>query len=232
MNKVEIKKVEERLGFEFNNKDILEAALTHSSFAKQYVGVEYNERLEFLGDAVLQLCVTKFLYSEHTDKSEGELTRKRALIVCENSLLEVSKVLGLGSFIRLSKGEEMTGGRERTSIQADCVEALIAAIYLDQGMEVADKFILNNFKSIITRTLNNEIVLDFKTRLQEVLQEKGEVSIEYELIKFEGPPHRRKFYTEVKVNDESMGEGEGYSKKGAEQNAAKLALIHLGKYHE
>lgn len=159
MYKVDIKKVEDKLGIEFENKNTLESALTHSSFAKQFANVEYNERLEFLGDAVLQLCITKFLYSKHQDKSEGELTRKRSLIVCENSLLEVSKSLGLGAFIRLSKGEEMTGGRERTSIQADSVEAVIAAIYLDQGIECADRFILENFSNIITRTLMMRLFL-------------------------------------------------------------------------
>ena len=232
MYKVNIKKAEERIGIVFDNKDLLETALTHSSYANQFKNVEYNERLEFLGDAVLQLSITQYLYNHYKDKSEGELTRNRSLIVCENSLLEVSKKLGFGELIRLSKGEELTGGRERTSIQADSVEAVIAAIYLDKGIKVANDFILDKFSEIIEKALNNMLVLDFKTKLQEILQKNGEVEIEYELVKFEGPPHRRKFYTNVLVDGNIKGQGEGYSKKEAEQNAAKNALIAINEYHE
>lgn len=232
MFKVNIKKAEENIGIVFDDKSLLETSLTHSSFANQYKNVKYNERLEFLGDAVLQLCITKYLFNVEKNKSEGELTRCRSLIVCENSLLEVSKTLGLGELVRLSKGEEMTGGRHRISIQADSVEAVIAAIYLDKGIDVANEFILDKFKNIIKRAVNNEIVLDFKTKLQEILQKNGEVSIEYELVKFEGPPHRRKFFTNVMVEGSIKGEGFGYSKKDSEQNAAKNALISMNEYYE
>ncbi|MBE6051148.1 MAG: ribonuclease III [Clostridium sp.] len=220
-------KVEDLIGIKFSNENLIKTALTHSSYAKQFKDGYYNERLEFLGDSVLQLSITKYLFSNFKEKSEGELTKLRSLIVCENSLYSVAKRLELGKFIRMSKGEELTGGRERKSIQADAVEALIAAIYLDQGIEVADNFILREFKNIISKAIKNKIILDFKTKLQEHLQINGEVNIDYELVKYEGPPHHRKFYVNVLVSDKKLGEGSGYSKKEAEQNAAKEALKKL-----
>lgn len=227
MNKFDLERVEDALGFTFENKNLLKVALTHSSYANGYKDVQYNERLEFLGDSVLQLCITEYLFNNYKDKSEGELTKVRSLIVCEASLYEIAKELNLGSFIRMSRGEELTGGRDRTSIQADAVEALLAAIYLDKGLEFTRKFILDKFTVTIERAINNKIVLDFKTKLQELLQKEGEVDIQYTVVRFEGPPHRRKFFTEVSINKEIIGEGEGYSKKEAEQMAAKMALIKL-----
>lgn len=232
MNKYVLKEIEENLGVYFNNPTLLKTALTHSSFANQFKDAEYNERLEFLGDAVLQLCITEYLFNNFKNKSEGELTKTRSLIVCENSLYEIAKKLHLGEYIRMSKGEELTGGRERISIQADAVEAVIAAVYLDKGIGFVRDFILLHFEEIIKKAINNEIVLDFKTKLQEFLQKDGEVSIHYELIKHEGPPHRRKFYTNVVIDDNVMGEGFGYSKKEAEQNAAKEALMKLDNKDE
>ncbi|MGL4740670.1 MAG: ribonuclease III, partial [Sarcina sp.] len=214
----------QKVGVEFTNKGLLITALTHSSFANQYKDVKYNERLEFLGDSVLQLTITEHLYNNYKNKSEGELTKIRALIVCENSLFEIAKNMKLGKIIRMSKGEELTGGRDRISIQADCVEALIASIYLDKGIEFAKEFILKHFHDIISKAINEEIILDFKTRLQEVLQKNGEVDIKYELIKHEGPPHRRCFFTQVRINGMVMGVGQGFSKKEAEQSSAKEAL--------
>ena len=134
--------------------------------------------------------------------------------------------------MRMSRGEELTGGRDRVSIQADCVEAVIAAVYLDKGIDYVTGFILKNFKDIISKAINQEIVLDYKTTLQEKLQKDGEVEIDYELVKYEGPPHRRKFYTKVVINNKVMGEGEGYSKKESEQNSAKEALLKLEEIHE
>ena len=232
MNKYTLKEIEENLGVYFNNPTLLKTALTHSSFANQFKDAEYNERLEFLGDAVLQLCITEHLFNNFKNKSEGELTKTRSLIVCENSLYEIAKKLHLGEYIRMSKGEELTGGRERISIQADAVEAVIAAVYLDKGIGFVRDFILLHFEEIIKKAINNEIVLDFKTKLQEFLQKDGEVSIHYELTKYEGPPHRRKFYTNVVIDSSIMGEGFGYSKKEAEQNAAKQALKKLDKTNE
>lgn len=229
MKEMNVKELEKKIGINFKDKGILITALTHSSFANQFKDIKYNERLEFLGDSVLQLTITENLFNTYKNKSEGELTKIRALIVCENSLFEVASKMQLGKIIRMSKGEELTGGRNRISIQADCLEAVIAAIYLDRGIEVAKEFILTRFEEIIRKAINQEIILDFKTRLQEVLQKNGEVNIAYELIKYEGPPHRRIFFTQVRINGEIMGCGEGYSKKEAEQNAAKEALGKVEK---
>ena len=227
MNEMNIALVEETLGIKFNDSSYIKIALTHSSYAKQFKDGSYNERLEFLGDSVLQLCITEYLFSNLRKKTEGELTKLRSLIVCENSLYTIAQKLKLSRFIKMSKGEELTGGRERKSIQADVVEAVIAAIYLDKGIKEANKFILREFEGIINKAIRNKIILDFKTKLQEHLQVNGEVDISYELIKFEGPPHRRKFYVNVLVGNEVKGSGEGYSKKEAEQNAAKEALISM-----
>ena len=212
MNNFYMKEAEEIIGIKFNEPKLLLTALTHSSYANQHRDEEYNERFEFLGDAILQVCITEYLFLNYKDKSEGELTKIRSLIVCENSLHEIGKSLNLGYLLRMSKGEELTGGRERVSLIADAVEALIAAIYLDKGLE------------FIKKAINNDIILDYKTRLQEYLQKNGEVSIVYELIKFEGPPHRRKFYTKLIIDSKELTYGEGYSKKESEQNAAKAAL--------
>lgn len=222
-----LKVLQKKLLIQFTNIEVLQEALTHSSYANQKKDIKYNERLEFLGDSVLQLCISEYLYKNYSDKSEGQLTKTRALIVCENSLYEIAKQWELGTFIRMSKGEELTGGRTRVSILADCVEAVIAAVYLDAGFETARDFILRNFDNTIDEAINNEIVLDYKTKLQELLQKNGDVSIIYNLIKFEGPPHRREFFTEVLVNNEVIGKGSGFSKKESEQNSAKAALKFL-----
>ncbi|ATD54939.1 ribonuclease III [Clostridium chauvoei] len=232
MNRFNIKEVENTIGLSFNENKLLKTALTHSSYANQHKDQEYNERFEFLGDAILQLCVTEYLFLNYKNKSEGELTKIRSLIVCENSLYEIGKKLNLGNFLRISRGEELTGGRERVSIIADSVEALIAAIYLDKGLEFVKDFILGYFEEIITMAINNDIVLDYKTKLQEELQKSGEVSIVYELLKYEGPPHRRKFFTAVIIDHKEFGRGEGYSKKESEQNAAKAALKVLEEVNE
>lgn len=225
-------KLESYIGIKFNDDKYYRIALTHSSYAKQYKSAQYNERLEFLGDSVLQLTITDYLFEKFKNKSEGELTKLRSLIVCESSLYEVAQKLNISKIIRLSKGEILTGGRERVSIQADAVEAIIAAIYLDKGFEEAKKFILDRFSDIIEKAINHKIILDFKTELQEYLQKNGDVNIEYKMMKFEGPPHRRKFYLNVYVEDKLYGEGTGFSKKEAEQNAAKQALIKLEVINE
>lgn len=232
MNRYTLKEVEENLGACFNNPTLLKTALTHSSFGNQFKDAEYNERLEFLGDSVLQLCITEYLFNNFKHKSEGELTKIRSLIVCENSLYEIAKKINLGSYIRMSKGEELTGGRERVSIQADAVEAVLAAVYLDKGIGFVRDFILLHFEDVINKAINNEIILDFKTKLQELLQKDGEVVIQYELTRYEGPPHRRKFFTNVVIDKKLMGEGSGYSKKESEQNAAKQALDILDVINE
>ena len=150
----------------FSNQTLLETALTHSSYANQHKNMEYNEKLEFLGDAVLQLAITEFIYRQFPSKTEGELTKLRALIVCEASLHQVAVDWNLGRYIRMSKGEELTGGRNRAALLADGVEAVIAAVYLDQGMETAKNFVVSNFMEIIDMANKNEIILDYKTSLQ------------------------------------------------------------------
>jgi ribonuclease III len=222
--------LEKKLGIKFVNKTFLAEALTHSSYINQNKIMNHNERLEFLGDSVLQLSISEYLYTSFCNKTEGELTRIRALIVCENSLYEIAQKLSVGQYLFMSKGEELTGGRDRISILADSVEAIIAAVYLDCGLEKARQFIINNFEDIINKAINNEVILDYKTRLQETLQQKGEVSISYNVVKFEGPPHRRKFHTEVSIGEKLLGVGSGFSKKEAEQNAAKEALVDLEVY--
>ena len=227
-----LRELENKLVMDFKNIKILDTALTHSSYANQKKDVEYNERLEFLGDSVLQLSISEYLYLNYIDKTEGELTKMRALIVCENSLHEIARGWDLGKYIKMSKGEELTGGRTRVSILADCVEAIIAAIYIDAGIEVAKKFILTNFNTMINKAIKNEIILDYKTKLQELIQQQENSVISYNLIGFEGPPHRRKFFTEVSINDKVSGKGVGFTKKESEQNAAKEALILLEVIHE
>lgn len=216
--------LEKKIGYTFNNKSLILLALTHSSYSNHRKAYEYNERLEFLGDSVLQLCISEYLFNKYKDKLEGELTKIRSLIVCENSLLSIAKTWNVGKYIFMGKGEELTGGRERVSILADSVESLIAAIYLDSNLEEVRNFILNKFSSIIDKAVRNKLILDYKTKLQEILQQNGEVAIDYNLVAEEGPAHRRKFCIEVKINDIVKGKGEGFSKKEAEQNAAKEAL--------
>lgn len=235
MNKyVDIKDIQNKIGIEFEDIKLLHIALTHSSYANEKKKIKYNERLEFLGDSVLQLVITEYLFMNYKNKSEGELSKKRALIVCENSLFSIAKELDLGECIKMSKGEEITGGRERISILADAVEALIASIYLDKGIDITKEFILKNFHGIIEKAMRDEIILDYKTKLQEIIQKDGDIHINYVLTKYEGPPHRRKFYTDVTIKEDILGSGVGASKKESEQNAAKRAIANLeeSKKHE
>jgi ribonuclease-3 len=223
--------LQNRLKIKFNNIELLQTAITHSSYANERK-TNFNERLEFLGDSVLQLVISEYLFSNNETETEGYLTRVRSLIVCENSLFEIAKGWDIGKYINMSKGEELTGGRSRTSILADAVEAIIAAVYLDMGYDTVKHFILANFNQIIDKAVKNQIIIDYKTRLQENLQKQGEVSIIYNLIKFEGPPHRREFFVEVLINGVSKGKGIGFSKKEAEQNAAKDLLMSRREIHE
>lgn len=229
---IKLHDLERELQLNFKNKELLRTAITHSSYANQKKKIEFNERLEFLGDSVLQLIISEHLYTRFNEKPEGYLTKIRSLIVCENSLCDIAITWKLGMYMNMSKGEEITGGRDRVSILADCVEAIIAAIYLDRGIEEAKLFILNNFKATIEKAISNEIVLDYKTKLQEILQQNGEVDIRYELLRFEGPPHRRTFFVNLLINNCIKGSGQGYSKKEAEQNAAKEVMARQEGLHE
>lgn len=215
---------EQKINYEFKNKEYILEALTHSSYSNENKNYPFNERLEFLGDSVLSIVISDYLFKKETKLPEGELTKIRANIVCEESLSEVSKNIHLGKYMLLGKGEEATGGRERISILADALEAVIAAIYLDGGIKCAREFILTNMEKIINDSIKGKIFRDYKTCLQEVLQSNGENNIWYKLIEEKGPDHNKRFVMEVGINDTVLGVGEGKSKKDAEQVAAKCAL--------
>ncbi len=219
---------EQLLGYEFKNSDLLHEALSHSSYANENKKHRNsNERLEFLGDSVLSIVVSEYLFSNYKNLPEGELTKIRASLVCESSLFEFAQRIKLGEFILLGKGEENTGGRERPSILADAFEAVIAAIYLDGGYEPAKKHILRfipeNIKSHGDVGFN-----DFKTILQEIIQKNPEEHVTYSLESESGPDHAKEFTVVVNLNSNIIGRGTGKSKKQAEQQAAKSALELMG----
>lgn len=219
-----ISKFEEIIDYTFEDKSYILEALTHSSYSNENKNYKFNERLEFLGDSVLSIVISDYLFKKEKDLPEGELTKLRANIVCEESLSEVGGQIHLGDHLLLGRGEEATGGRDRISIIADALEAVIAAIYLDGGLEQASKFIFKFMEEIIENSIEGKIFRDYKTYLQEVLQSKGEQHIWYKLVEEKGPDHNKKFVMEVGINDEVLGVGEGKSKKDAEQVAAKTAL--------
>lgn len=219
-----ISKFEETINYTFEDKSYILEALTHSSYSNENKNYKFNERLEFLGDSVLSIVISDYLFKKEKNLPEGELTKLRANIVCEESLSEVAGQIHLGEYLLLGKGEEATGGRDRISILADALEAVIAAIYLDGGLEEASKFIFKFMEEIIENSIEGKIFRDYKTYLQEVLQSKGEQHIWYNLVEEKGPDHNKRFVMEVGINDEVLGVGEGKSKKDAEQVAAKSAL--------
>lgn len=223
MNSNEFQQV---LSYRFRNQELLTRALTHSSFngSQEDDSEENYEKLEFLGDAFLDAVVSQWLIEEHPDMKEGDLSKTRALIVCEKSLARIALQLGIAPFIRMSRGEEITGGRERPSILADTVEAVIGAIFLDGGYEAVRDFILNTFRETFREALQDGGKKDFKTQLQELLQQRGTVEIRYEVAKEEGPPHDKTFYVNLMIEGSLAGSGQGRSKKEAEQNAAEDGL--------
>jgi len=219
-----ISKFEEIIDYTFEDKSYILEALTHSSYSNENKNYKFNERLEFLGDSVLSIVISDYLFKKEKDLPEGELTKLRANIVCEESLSEVGGQIHLGEHLLLGKGEEATGGRDRISIIADALEAVIAAIYLDGGLEQASRFIFKFMEEIIENSIEGKIFRDYKTYLQEVLQSKGEQNIWYKLLEEKGPDHNKRFVMEVGINEKVLGVGEGKSKKDAEQVAAKSAL--------
>ena len=221
--------LEEKIHYTFRSPDLLENALTHSSYANEHreEGVSSNERLEFLGDSILGLIVAEHLYRARPDLPEGDLTRIRAALVCESSLVEVARRLGLGNYLRLGKGELAGGGRERPSIQADAVEAILAAVYLDGGIGQVRKLI--HTLILEQETEKTAATRDFKTALQEMVQRESGKTLSYRLIGECGPDHAKQFTMEVLLNGETIGTGEGRSKKEAEQAAAKAAVTKLEK---
>lgn len=228
-SKSQFNELENKLKYNFKNRILLKQALTHSSWSNESknIGVN-NERLEFLGDSVLSIIISEYLYKKRRDLEEGFLSKFRAEIVCEPSLAKCAKELELGKYLLMGKGEELTGGRERDSILADAVEALIAAIYLDSDLNKTREIVLKILKNIIDGVLSGLIYRDYKTKLQEVTQKMGIGKINYEIIDEYGPDHNKTFVISVKIEENIIGTGSGRSKKEAEQSAALEALNKLG----
>lgn len=216
---------EKTIGYKFNNSAYLDEALTHSSYVNGKTSS--NERLEFLGDSVLSVVVSKYLF-ENLDVPEGKLTKIRSRLVCEDSLYEFAKKIGLGANIKLGKGEENTGGRDRRSILADAFEALIAAIYLDSGLENAREFIMKFIPTVEVLKSGKLVLGDYKTVLQEIIQQNPEERIEYVIAGESGAAHEKVFTANVLLNGQVIGSGTGKSKKEAEQAAAKEAISLMG----
>lgn len=222
----DLKELQERIGYQFREERLLRQALTHSSYAneKHMKKLSDNERLEFLGDAVLEVTSSEFLYRNHPTMPEGDLTKFRASLVCEPTLALCTKEMKLGDYLYLGKGEEQTGGRERKSILSDALEAVIGAIYLDGGFEAAKRFVE---RFILTDIEHKKLFFDSKTLLQEIVQAQYEEALHYELLGEEGPDHNKQFRVEARIGERAVGEGRGRTKKAAEQEAAYQALLAL-----
>lgn len=211
--------LEKKIGIKFKNKDLLEEALTHKSFSMEKGHQLFNERLEFLGDSILNAAITEFLFKRFPKEDEGKLSKLKSQLVARPSLVEWAKELKIGTYLKMSESEEGTGGRERDSLIANAVEALIGAIFLDQGFEKAREFVLQKFtkkKRIIEK--------DYKSKLQEIIQKKYKIPPTYIIQNENGPDHDKTFCTEVRIKKKFLGEGKGKSKKEAEQDAAHSAL--------
>lgn len=224
-------KLEQTIGYHFKNSKLLLHALTHSSYAHEMYRpkLSNNERLEFLGDAVLELISSEYLYSTYPEKEEGDLTKLRASLVCEVSLAESARQIGLGEALLLGRGEDLTGGRERDSVLSDAFEAVIGAMYLDGGFTSAKEFVL---RFVLKEIENKKLFFDSKTILQEIIQNEYHEVLRYELISEEGPDHNKRFYVQSYIGNRPMEKGAGNTKKAAEQNAAYQSLLKLkeGKY--
>lgn len=224
-----MKNFESAIGYEFKNKIHLERALTHSSYNKEkHTKHQDNERLEFLGDAFFDAIVSAELFDKMDKVTEGKLTKTRALIVCESSLAKAARKFKLGKYIYMGHGEEMAGGRNKDSILADAMEAVIGALYLDGGYEATKRFVLTAFADTIKEAAEGKLFSDYKSEIQETLQRSGgNLSIIYETDKEEGPAHDKTFFIHLSCNGKILGQGSGKTKKEAEQNAAKAALAYI-----
>ena len=224
--------LEERLEYRFHDLALLDTALTHTSYVKgDGRASAHNERLEFLGDAVLELCTSEYLYLRFPDYDEGAMTRLRAQAVCEGALYEVAREYGLGAMLLLGRGEDHSGGREKPSILSDAVEAVIGALYIDGGMEVAKGFIMRFVHNSVADAMAGRLIKDHKTMLQEYVQKRHMGQIVYELTGSSGPDHNKTFTMRVLVAGETAGIGEGRTKQEAGQQAARAALIEFGEIH-
>lgn len=219
-----MKQLEEFFNLDFNDKGLLKKALTHSSYANEN-NCESNERLEYVGDAVLDLLMGEYLFIKHPEYREGDLTKKRAKNVCESALVEYAKECDLKKYLLLGKGEEKSGGRDRIALQADAFEALIGAVYIDKGLKETRKIFEKVVIPVSERETEDNFV-DYKSYLQELVQ-SDKRSLVYRIVKESGPSHDKTFVTRVYMDDILMGEGQGKSKKEAEQNAAEMALKKL-----
>ena len=224
-----MRELEKKMNYTFRDPGLLGEALSHSSYANEHrsAGLRSNERLEFLGDSVLGFVTAEFLFLQHPDLPEGDLTRIRAALVCEQSLYEVARKLDLGRYLKLGRGEEAGGGRERTSILADATEAVFAAVYLDGGIGAASTLIHRVLLDAEKEEVVEERRRDYKTALQELVQRQADQVLTYRMIGEEGPDHDKTFLAEVLLNGTQVGTGSGHSKKEAEQSAAKAALRKL-----
>lgn len=220
--------LENIIGYRFKKAELLSTALTHSSYSNE-VGksIKCNERMEFLGDSVLSLVVTNFIYLNFSQFPEGDLTQLRASLVCEKALYKFAKLINLGCFIKLSRGERHGGGADRPSILSDAFEALIAAIYLDGGYDEAAKFVMTFIEPEV-KNIRKKPTKDYKTTLQEIVQKNPGEKLEYRMVSESGPDHDKHFVAEVLLNSNSIGKGGGRSKKEAEQQAARVALELMG----
>ena len=219
--------LEEKIKYMFLNKSYLQTALSHSSYANEKK-TNSNERLEFLGDSVLGFLTAKFLYSRFMELPEGDLSKIRAALVCEQALEIYANEINLSEFLLLGKGEEITGGRSRPSIIADAFEALLGALYLDGGMETAKKFVIPFLENYVEKATQGKTFMDYKTILQEVIQKNPGELLDYVLTDESGPDHSKFFICEVHINSNVISKGKGRSKKEAEQSAAKEALLLMG----
>ncbi len=218
------------LGYTFRDIELLNTALTHSSYVKgEGKGQDHNERLEFLGDAVLEVCVSEYLYKKYPDMNEGQMTKARSLAVNETALLDVALKLNIGDYLLLSFGEEHTGGRKKASILSDTLEALIGAMFLDLGMETAKKLITDFTSKVIEDAVSGALVKDYKTMLQEYVQSDHMGSIQYNIKDISGPDHKKVFTMQAELNGEIISTGTGKSKQEASQLAAKMALEKFGQ---
>lgn len=224
-----IEHLQRQIGYHFDDQQLLMEALTHSSFSNEWKQnrIANNERLEFLGDSVLGLIISQYIFKSYQKLPEGELTKVRANVVCEVSLAQKARTLFLGEYLLLGKGEESSGGRNRDSILADGMEALIAAIYMDSSYEEASRFVLNHFIDMIDLAASGNLMKDYKTQLQELIQSSGKGRMEYVVVNEEGPDHSKVFFVEVQSEQKILGQGSGKNKKEAEQNAAKAAIERL-----
>src|SRR6056297_165771 len=223
--------LENKLNLKFDDKGLLRRALTHKSFANENsdLNIKDNERLEFLGDSVLSLSISTYIFNKYDDYKEGKLAKIRSVIVSAPVLAEKASELNLGKFLLLGKGEELSGGRNRDSILADTMEAILGAIYLDKDFNFVFDFIINNFKNFIFEVNNGNYIQDYKTMLQEIIQKNSNNRPEYEVVKEKGPDHNKEFYVTVNFEEKELGFGKGKSKKQAEQKAVKDALRQINK---